>query len=80
MIDDNAIMELAKNGDKEAFEKLVIRHRLTALRFAQKYVKEEFIAEDILQDSFALIYIKRIEIDKISIVSLLYITKEYVTI
>ncbi|MCB2356940.1 RNA polymerase sigma factor [Clostridium estertheticum] len=59
MIDDNTIMDLIKSGDKKIFEELVIRHRLKALRFAQKYVKEEFIAEDIIQDSFALIYVKR---------------------
>jgi len=59
LIDDNTIMNLVKSGDKKVFEELVIRHRLKALRFAQKYVKEEFIAEDIIQDSFALIYIKR---------------------
>ncbi|MCB2306249.1 RNA polymerase sigma factor [Clostridium estertheticum] len=59
MIDDNTIMDLIKSGDKKIFEELVIRHRLKALRFAQKYVKDEFIAEDIIQDSFALIYVKR---------------------
>lgn len=61
MIDDNTIMNIVKSGDKKVFEELVIRHRLKALRFAPKYVKEEFIAEDIIQDSFALIYVKRME-------------------
>lgn len=59
LIDDNTIMDLVKSGNKKAFEEIVIRHRLKALRFAQKYVKDEFISEDIIQDSFALIYIKR---------------------
>lgn len=59
--EDNLIMGLVKDGDREAFEALVLKHRMPAVRFAQKYVGDEYIAEDIVQDSFAIIYIKRME-------------------
>lgn len=61
MSEDNSIMELVKGGDRKAFESLVLRHRIAAIRFAQKYVRDEFLAEDIVQDSFAIIYIKRMD-------------------
>jgi RNA polymerase sigma-70 factor (ECF subfamily) len=54
-------MELVKAGNKKAFEELVLKNRSAALKFAQKYVRDEFMAEDIVQDSFAVIYIKRME-------------------
>lgn len=59
--EDNLIMEQVKAGNKEAFEELVLKNRIAAIRFAQKYVRDEFLAEDIVQDSFAIIYIKRSE-------------------
>lgn len=59
--DDNAVMELVQEGDKKAFEILVVKHRISAIRFALKYIRDEFTAEDIVQDSFALIYVKRMD-------------------
>ena len=61
MEDDNLIMEAVKDGDRESFEALVLKHRKAAIRFAQKFVGEEFMAEDIVQESFAIIYMKRKE-------------------
>jgi RNA polymerase sigma factor (sigma-70 family) len=59
--DDNSMMELVQSGDKEAFETLVLKHRISAIRFAQRYIRDEFIAEDIVQDSFTIIYVKRMD-------------------
>jgi RNA polymerase sigma-70 factor (ECF subfamily) len=53
------MMVLVQGGDREAFETLVLRHRIPAIRFAQRYIRDEFTAEDIVQDSFTIIYVKR---------------------
>lgn len=52
-------MEETKNGNKESFEKLVLKHRKNAVVFAYGILKDSYIAEDIVQESFASIYIHR---------------------
>ena len=59
MQDDNRLMELVKNGDKEAYNKIVIEHRVSAISFAYSFVYDLYVAEDIVQDVFVNIYIKR---------------------
>lgn len=54
-------MEETKDGNKESFEKLVLKHRKNAIGFAYSFLKDTYIAEDIVQESFASIYIKRHE-------------------
>ncbi|WP_443659473.1 RNA polymerase sigma factor [Clostridium algidicarnis] len=52
-------MEETKDGDKESFEKLVLKHRKNAVGFAYGILKDIYMAEDIVQESFASIYINR---------------------
>lgn len=52
-------MEKTKDGNKEAFEKLVLKNRKDAIGFAYSYLKDIYISEDIVQESFASIYINR---------------------
>lgn len=52
-------MEQTKNGDKKAFEKFVLKHRTKAIGFAFNFLMDINIAEDIVQESFAAIYINR---------------------
>lgn len=57
--DDNMLMEQTKNGDTKAFEQLVLRHREKAIGFAFSFLTDAYMAEDIVQESFAAIYINR---------------------
>lgn len=52
-------MQETKQGDKESFEKLVLKHRKNAVGFAYGILKDTYMAEDIVQESFASIYIHR---------------------
>lgn len=56
---ENELMEKVKNGDKQAYEKIVLKYRKNAIGFAYRFVKDSYLAEDIVQESFASIYIKR---------------------
>jgi RNA polymerase sigma factor, sigma-70 family len=57
--DDNALMGLVKNGDKKAYNIIVLKHRASAISFAYSFLYDLFVAEDIVQDVFVNIYIKR---------------------
>lgn len=57
--DDNALMGLVKNGDKEAYNNIVVKHRASAISFAYNFLFDLFVAEDVVQDVFVNIYIKR---------------------
>lgn len=59
MQDDNALMHRVKNGDQQAFETLVLRHREGALRLASSLVKDAHLAEDVVQECFADLYLHR---------------------
>jgi RNA polymerase sigma-70 factor (ECF subfamily) len=52
-------MELVKNGDKEAYNAIVIKHRVSAISFAYSFLFDLFAAEDIVQDVFVNLYVKR---------------------
>lgn len=52
-------MELVKQGDKLAYEMLVHRYRKTGIAFAYSIIRDEYLAEDIVQDCFVQIYIRR---------------------
>lgn len=41
-------------GNKESFEKIVIKHKDAMIYFIQKYVKSIDIAEDLAQDVFCI--------------------------
>ncbi|WP_432662035.1 RNA polymerase sigma factor [Wukongibacter baidiensis] len=59
MDNDKSLMERFQSGDKEAFERLITQYRCQAISFAQKFIHDAFIAEDIAQDAFAYIYVYR---------------------
>ena len=59
MEEDNLLMRRAANGDKEAFETLVLRHREHAVRFAARFTANRYDAEDIVQECFAKLYVRR---------------------
>lgn len=46
-------------GNKESFEKIVIRHKDSIIYFIQRYVKSVDIAEDLAQDVFVYILINK---------------------
>lgn len=55
MRDQDAIRRL-KNGDISGLETLIANHQIKALRTAYLIVQDEFLAEDIVQDTFLRIY------------------------
>lgn len=52
-------LKLIKEGNQQAFEQFVIDYRKEAVNFAVNILKDYYIAEDIVQDSFAFIYVYR---------------------
>lgn len=52
-------LRLLKEGNQQAFEEFVIKYRKEAVNFAVTILKDYYIAEDIVQDSFAFIYVYR---------------------
>ena len=56
---DDARMQKAQQGDKHAFEELVLAHHIGAIRFAAGIVRQAETAEDIVQDCFVKLYIER---------------------
>ena len=55
-IDPENIINKARNGDKEAFGKLVMQHQQYAFNLAFRIVCNEDDARDIVQDSFIKIW------------------------
>ncbi|MBC8321011.1 MAG: sigma-70 family RNA polymerase sigma factor [Bacteroidetes bacterium] len=55
-IDSENIINNARNGDKEAFGKLVLQHQQYAFNLAFRIVCNEDDAKDIVQDSFIKIW------------------------
>lgn len=63
-MNDNELMLLVKNGNKEAYEILMTKYLSQAKSFACKYVHDSYAAEDIVQESFADIYVQRFSFDQ----------------
>ncbi|HKL80037.1 MAG TPA: RNA polymerase sigma factor [Mobilitalea sp.] len=59
MHEDHELMELVKQGDKSAYEILVHRYRKAGTASAYSIIRDEYLAEDIVQDCFVQIYILR---------------------
>lgn len=57
--DDNTLMEQVKQGDKTAYEEIVERHYKAGVIFACQIINDHHMAEDIVQDCFAKIYLMR---------------------
>ncbi len=51
-ISDSKLVSLYKNGDEKAFEELVGRHKNKVFTTILLIVKDHYIAEDLLQDTF----------------------------
>ena len=64
--DDNYLMELVKNDDKDAYDSIVKKHRSSAITFAYSFVYDLFLAEDIVQDVFVNIYVRRMNYRPVS--------------
>lgn len=56
---DEELLELMRGGDEQAFRQLVTRHVYRAQRLALRLVGEGAAAEDVVQDVFLQIWIKR---------------------
>lgn len=56
---DNELMACTAAGYKKAYEILVLRYRREAQNYCNSLIKDPSWAEDIIQDSFADIYVRR---------------------
>ena len=63
-MDDKELMLLVRDGNKEAYEVLIKKHMSQAKTFACQYVHDAYAAEDIVQESFADIYVQRFNFDQ----------------
>ncbi len=63
MPDDNELMKKVKAGCRESFEYLVLKYRPNALAFAKRYVKCSEAAQDVVQESFASLYVNKDKYD-----------------
>ena len=59
MQDVNDLMARVKDGDRHAFDEIVVLHRKAAILFAYSFVSDFYVAEDIVQDCFVKIYVIR---------------------
>lgn len=69
---DTELLNLIREGNKEAFRQLFYKFYPRLLRYAVRYVNDENIAEDILQDCFISFWERKNSIRYISISSLLF--------
>jgi RNA polymerase sigma-70 factor (ECF subfamily) len=59
MSEDKILMASFQAGDQESFEKLIRKYRIPGLSFAKKHLADIQTAEDIVQESFADLYVYR---------------------
>ena len=60
-MDDKELMLQTQNGNQEAYELLIKKYLSQAIAFAYRYVHDSYAAEDIVQESFADIYVQRFQ-------------------
>lgn len=58
-MDDNQLMARLAAGDAAALEALILRHREAALRQARSILQDHALAEDMVQEAFARVYLLR---------------------
>lgn len=66
-MEDNALVQRAQEGEREAFGELVRRHRSRMYGYARAITREPFLAEDIVQDALVKAFLhlgKLVEADK----------------
>ncbi len=54
--DDQLLVELVQQGNKKAFDKLVLRHQQKVLQLVMRYVKDPSEAQDVAQEAFIKTY------------------------
>ena len=59
MHDEREVIRGFIAGNHGCFEELIMKYRGSATSFARKYVHDLFVAEDIVQESFAQVYVYR---------------------
>jgi len=55
-VDDAALLRAAAAGDRAAFDRFVSVHRTAVWRFARGLVRDDSLAEDVLQETFLAAY------------------------
>lgn len=55
-IDDQTLVEQAKQGDQDAFSELVMKHRAKAVNWAKAITHDAYLAEDVAQDALLRSY------------------------
>ena len=58
-MDDNQLMARLAAGDTAALEELILRHREAALHQARSILQDHALAEDMVQEAFARVYLLR---------------------
>jgi len=58
-MDDNQLMARLAAGDESALEELILRHREAALHQARSILNDHALAEDMVQEAFARVYLLR---------------------
>ena len=71
-LSDVLIINRIKDGDNQAFDVLFRRYYPRLFAFAHKFVQDEDLSKDIVQEAFITIWEKRITIKNISIEAFLY--------
>lgn len=62
-LDDVAVMNLIKRGDKKAFKRLFDEYYVPLCRFVNLRVEDVYASEEIVQDLFVYVWEKRLEIE-----------------
>lgn len=60
---DEQLLARLRNGNLRAFDELYMRYAPVVLNFVRKLIKDQMRAEDITQDIFMRLYVKRKELD-----------------
>ncbi|WP_166644056.1 RNA polymerase sigma factor [Pedobacter nutrimenti] len=63
--DENTLIEKVAEGDQQAFTVLFRKHHGIVYRFALKLTRSETLAEEVVQDIFMKIWLKRTELSEI---------------
>ncbi len=61
-------LQLLKDGNESAFEEFIVKYRKEAVNYARSILKDYYMAEDIVQDSFATFYVYRERLNQYSTV------------
>lgn len=58
-MEDEQLMARLQQGDTEALETLILRHRSSAEQYARSLLRDNALAEDMVQEAFARVYLYR---------------------